>query len=63
MKRCDYTVISMATHHCDGYRYDSNDFISVPATIKMPLVSGYTEPAIETQSAKVDNMIEMGWDG
>ena len=48
----DYTVISI-THHCDGLGNYSNDFISVPATIKMPPVSGYTEPAIETQSAKV----------
>ncbi len=48
----DYTVISI-THHCDGLGNYSNDFISVPATIKMPPVSGYTEPAIETQSAMV----------
>ena len=48
----DYSVISI-NHHCDGQGNYSNDFVAIPATIKMPPVSSYEEPRSETQSAVV----------
>lgn len=48
----DYTVISV-NHYCDGQGNYSNDFIAVPATIKMPPVGRPDEPYCETQSAMV----------
>jgi len=48
----DYTVISVS-HHCDGQGNYSNDFVAVPASIKMPPVSVTGEPHSETQSALV----------
>lgn len=48
----DYTVISV-NHSCDGQGNYSNDFVAVPATIKMPPVTAYEEPRSETQSALV----------
>jgi type VI secretion system secreted protein VgrG len=48
----DYTVISV-NHHCDGQGNYSNDFVAIPASVKMPPVTGYQEPHSETQSAVV----------
>jgi type VI secretion system secreted protein VgrG len=48
----DYTIISVS-HHCDGQGNYSNEFEAVPASIKMPPVTMYTEPHCETQSAVV----------
>ncbi|MFT3701392.1 MAG: phage baseplate assembly protein V [Agriterribacter sp.] len=48
----DYTVIAV-THYCDGQGNYYNDFTSIPASVKMPPVTGYTEPRCETQSAVV----------
>jgi type VI secretion system secreted protein VgrG len=48
----EYVVIEV-THHLDGQGQYTNDFVAVPATIKVPPVTGYTEPAIESQSALV----------
>ncbi len=48
----DHTVISV-NHHCDGQGTYSNDFVAVPATIKMPPVNIVQEPHCETQSALV----------
>jgi type VI secretion system secreted protein VgrG len=48
----DYTIISV-NHHCDGQGNYSNDFVAIPASIKMPPVTNYTEPRSETQSALV----------
>jgi type VI secretion system secreted protein VgrG len=48
----DYTVISV-THHCDGQGNYSNDFVAIPASVKMPPVTNYSDPACETQSAIV----------
>ena len=48
----DYTIISV-NHYCDGQGNYSNDFVAIPAGIKMPPVTNYTEPHCETQSALV----------
>ena len=48
----DYTIISVV-HHCDGQGNYSNDFISIPASVKMPPVAVRAEPQSETQSALV----------
>ena len=48
----DYTVISV-NHHCDGQGNYSNDFISIPASLKMPPISAPNQPHCETQSALV----------
>jgi type VI secretion system secreted protein VgrG len=48
----DHTVIKV-THHCDGQGNYSNDFVGIPASIKVPPVTNYTEPNCETQSAIV----------
>ncbi len=48
----DFTVISV-NHHCDGQGNYSNDFVAIPATVKMPPVTAYAEPRSETQSALV----------
>ena len=48
----DYTIISV-NHHCDGQGNYSNEFVSVPSTVKMPPVTAYAEPRSETQSALV----------
>ncbi|HEV3251849.1 MAG TPA: phage baseplate assembly protein V [Puia sp.] len=56
----DYTVISV-NHYCDGQGNYSNNFISIPASLKMPPVSTYVEPRCETQSALVtDNNDQKG---
>ena len=48
----DYTVIAV-NHSCDGQGNYSNDFVAIPASIKMPPVTAYEEPRSETQSALV----------
>ncbi len=48
----DYTVIAV-NHFCDGQGNYNNDFVAVPASIKVPPVNGITEPNSETQSALV----------
>ncbi|MEO8771041.1 MAG: phage baseplate assembly protein V [Ferruginibacter sp.] len=48
----DYTIIAV-NHSCDGQGNYSNDFVAVPATIKMPPVTSFDEPRSETQSAFV----------
>ena len=48
----DYMVISI-NHFFDGQGNYNNDFVAVPASIKMPPVSQYAEPNSETQSAMV----------
>ena len=48
----DYTIISV-DHHCDGQGNYSNNFVAIPASVKMPPVTTYTEPHCETQSAVV----------
>lgn len=48
----DYSVISV-THHCDGQGNYSNDFVAIPATVKMPPVTAFDQPRCETQSALV----------
>lgn len=48
----DYSVISI-NHHCDGQGNYSNDFVSIPSTVKMPPVTAFEEPRSETQSALV----------
>lgn len=48
----EYVVIEV-THHLDGQGQYTNDFVAVPATIKVPPVTNYVEPSIETQSALV----------
>lgn len=48
----DYTVISV-NHSCDGQGNYSNDFVAIPASVKMPPVTSYEEPRSETQSAFV----------
>ena len=56
----DYTLISV-NHHFDGQGNYSNDFIAIPASVKMPPVTNYTEPHCETQSALVtDNHDQKG---
>jgi type VI secretion system secreted protein VgrG len=47
-----YTVITV-NHHCDGQGNYSNEFVSIPSTVKMPPVKIYAEPHCETQSAFV----------
>jgi Rhs element Vgr protein len=48
----EYTVISV-NHFCDGQGNYSNDFVSIPSSVKMPPITNYTEPRSETQSAMV----------
>lgn len=48
----DYTVISV-NHYCDGQGNYSNDFVSIPSSVKYPPVSAYAQPRCETQSAFV----------
>lgn len=48
----DYLVIAVQ-HECDGDGNYSNHFTAIPASIKMPPVTGYEEPRCETQSALV----------
>lgn len=56
----EYTVIFVC-HSCDGQGNYSNDFIAIPATVKMPPETNYAEPYCETQSAMVtDNHDEKG---
>jgi type VI secretion system secreted protein VgrG len=56
----DFTVISIH-HHCDGQGNYSNEFVSIPASLKMPPVHVYAEPRCETQSALVtDNYDQKG---
>ncbi|MFD3000325.1 type VI secretion system Vgr family protein [Pontibacter toksunensis] len=56
----EYTVLSVS-HCCDGQGNYSNDFIAIPATIKMPPQNNCPEPYCETQSAMVtDNHDEKG---
>ena len=47
-----YTVVAV-NHYCDGQGAYNNDFVAVPASIKVPPVNNITEPACETQSALV----------
>ncbi len=47
-----FTVIGV-THHTDGQGNYNNDFLAIPASIKTPPVTAYTEPHCETQSAIV----------
>ena len=56
----DYTLISV-NHYCDGQGNYSNDFVAIPASVKMPPVTQYGEPHCETQSALVtDNHDQKG---
>lgn len=48
----EFTVIA-ANHFVDGQGNYNNDFVAVPATIKLPPVSPFPEPHCETQSAIV----------
>jgi type VI secretion system secreted protein VgrG len=48
----DYTVIAV-NHFFDGQGNYNNDFVAVPASIKVPPVIGISEPKCETQSALV----------
>lgn len=48
----DYTVISV-NHYTDGQGNYSNDFVAIPASIKLPPVASLPEPVSETQSAIV----------
>jgi type VI secretion system secreted protein VgrG len=48
----DFTVIDVS-HHCDGQGNYHNEFIAIPATIKVPPVTNYAEPFCETQTAVV----------
>ena len=48
----DYIIIAV-NHFCDGQGNYNNDFVAVPASIKVPPVNGITEPNSETQSAMV----------
>jgi uncharacterized protein involved in type VI secretion and phage assembly len=48
----DYSVIEV-THHFDSQGEYSNDFVAIPATIKVPPITTAAEPTIETQSAFV----------
>jgi type VI secretion system secreted protein VgrG len=47
-----YTVISV-NHHTDGQGNYNNDFVAIPASIKMPPVATIPQPIMETQSAMV----------
>jgi Rhs element Vgr protein len=56
----DYTLIGVS-HYCDGQGNYSNDFVAIPASVKMPPVTQYAEPHCETQSALVtDNHDQKG---
>jgi uncharacterized protein involved in type VI secretion and phage assembly len=56
----DYTLISV-NHYCDGQGNYSNDFVAIPASVKMPPITQYSEPNCETQSALVtDNHDQKG---
>jgi uncharacterized protein involved in type VI secretion and phage assembly len=48
----DYTVTAV-THQCNGQGNYSNFFEAIPASIKIPPITGYSEPRCETQSAVV----------
>jgi type VI secretion system secreted protein VgrG len=48
----EYTVISV-NHYTDGQGNYNNDFVAVPASIKVPPVATIPEPVSETQSALV----------
>jgi type VI secretion system secreted protein VgrG len=48
----EYTIISV-NHYTDGQGNYSNDFVAIPAGIKLPPVAGIPEPVSETQSALV----------
>lgn len=48
----DYTIISV-NHYADGQGNYNNDFVAVPASIKLPPVATLPEPVCETQSAIV----------
>jgi type VI secretion system secreted protein VgrG len=48
----DYTVIAVH-HQCDGQGNYSNNFTSIPASVKMPPVERRPETFCETQSAEV----------
>jgi type VI secretion system secreted protein VgrG len=48
----EYTVIAVH-HHCDGQGNYTNDFVAIPASVKMPPVNMIPEPHCETQSAVV----------
>ena len=48
----NFTVIAL-NHQFDAQGNYSNDFIAIPANLRMPPVTGYTEPVAETQSALV----------
>lgn len=48
----DYTVIGV-NHFFDGQGNYTNDFVAIPASIKLPPAGVYEEPVSETQSAMV----------
>jgi type VI secretion system secreted protein VgrG len=48
----EFTVISV-NHYTDGQGNYSNDFVAIPASIKVPPVATLPEPVCETQSAMV----------
>jgi type VI secretion system secreted protein VgrG len=56
----DYTIVSIE-HNWDGIGNYSNEFVAVPATVKVPPVKPIAEPYCEMQSALVvDNHDEAG---
>lgn len=48
----DYTVIGV-NHFFDGQGNYTNDFVAIPASVKLPPAGVYSEPVSETQSAFV----------
>jgi type VI secretion system secreted protein VgrG len=48
----DYTVVSIH-HYCDGQGNYSNEFVAIPASVKVPPVVALNEVYCETQSAIV----------
>jgi type VI secretion system secreted protein VgrG len=57
----EFTVISV-NHNTDGQGNYTNDFVAIPASIKVPPVNPIAEPACETQSAIVtDNHDQRGY--
>lgn len=56
----EYTILSV-NHYTDGQGNYSNDFVAIPATVKVPPVATLPEPVCETQSAMVtDNHDQKG---
>jgi type VI secretion system secreted protein VgrG len=54
-----YKIIEV-THSCDGQGNYYNDFTAIPASIMIPPVTAYAEPACETQMAVVTKNHDKG---